>query len=455
MSDNNTNEPQSPDETPPLQPENSDATPTQPGEPLSGEAETAPTHQPAPPAPPVPPYVAPEQTDAAPPSYATPEQAASSYAAPDQSYPQQPGGYAAPPAPGYPVPPAPGYPAATPDTPRGKGLALTALLLAIAAMIFGILSFWWPAIFLGTVVGISAIVFAIIALVKKQSKGMSITALILAPIAAIVSGIVLLISGFLLIGQLVDESPGFVEDILCAELTEEECEEMQRGLDDLGVGGSSEPQEPVEQPEETSAFEAEPLIITSTSISEAWEIEDGSMVYDYAVWITNPNTDVFWNSASIDIEGYDADGNYVDYDWSYQALFPGENLVSGTFTLIPDGIEVNEIEVTLPDTSSASALPDGVTGIDDLIVIDEATIGESDGVAVANVSVSRVGDAYVDDVLLIVNLWDGDDLVLTAGDYASDVLTEGTLDLEIGLLSSDVDISGLDATYNVIVGFVG
>ncbi|AUI51267.1 DUF4190 domain-containing protein [Arthrobacter crystallopoietes] len=63
-----------------------------------------------------------------------------------------------------------------------KGLAITALVLGIVALVLGVI----PGIgFLSFILGPLAIVFGIIALVKKQRKGMSITGIVLGALGVI------------------------------------------------------------------------------------------------------------------------------------------------------------------------------------------------------------------------------------------------------------------------------
>lgn len=70
-------------------------------------------------------------------------------------------------------------PPTAPVTP--KSLALTALIVGIVAFLIG----WVPV--LGFIVGAAAVAFGIIALAKKQPKGLSITGLILGALAVITS----------------------------------------------------------------------------------------------------------------------------------------------------------------------------------------------------------------------------------------------------------------------------
>lgn len=75
-----------------------------------------------------------------------------------------------------------GYaPQASPSTTKPKALALSALIVGIVAFLTGLL----PVV--GIVIGIAAIALGVLALVRKQSKGMSITGIILGAIAALVS----------------------------------------------------------------------------------------------------------------------------------------------------------------------------------------------------------------------------------------------------------------------------
>jgi hypothetical protein len=75
----------------------------------------------------------------------------------------------------------------------GNGLAITALVLGIVAFCLG-----WTGIF-GLVLAVLAVVFGIIALVQKQSKGMGITGLVLGAIA-LVTALFITLAGLALLG---------------------------------------------------------------------------------------------------------------------------------------------------------------------------------------------------------------------------------------------------------------
>lgn len=90
--------------------------------------------------------------------------------------------------PTQPTQPAPAAPSQQPaPTSSSNGLAITALVLGIVAFCIG-----WTGPF-GLVVAVAAIIFGIIALVKKQSKGMGITGLVLGGLALITALIVTMV----------------------------------------------------------------------------------------------------------------------------------------------------------------------------------------------------------------------------------------------------------------------
>jgi uncharacterized membrane protein len=76
---------------------------------------------------------------------------------------------------------------------ESNGFAITALVLGIIAFLLG-----WTGL-IGLILGVIAVIFGIIALVKKQSKGMGITGLILGGIA-LVTAIIFTIIGLALLG---------------------------------------------------------------------------------------------------------------------------------------------------------------------------------------------------------------------------------------------------------------
>ena len=68
--------------------------------------------------------------------------------------------------------------------PEPKGLAITALILGI----IGLVLLWVP--ILGALLGLVGLILGIIALKKRQSKGLSLTGLITGGVALIIGGII-------------------------------------------------------------------------------------------------------------------------------------------------------------------------------------------------------------------------------------------------------------------------
>ncbi|MEJ6490630.1 hypothetical protein PQI23_12955 [Leucobacter sp. USCH14] len=168
---------------------------------------------------------------AVPPPATTPLQPAASVppgapVPPDASVPPS-----APVSPGAPVPPgapaAPGHGALPPQGPQGpqqgygpggyppaqpKGLAIAALVVGIASLVF----FWFW--ILGLLGGIAAVILGILALRKRQSKGMSLTGLITGGVAVLASIGVLVFSLFIL-GSVINAGNGAINEL--EQMTEE------------------------------------------------------------------------------------------------------------------------------------------------------------------------------------------------------------------------------------------
>ncbi|MCU1544942.1 MAG: hypothetical protein JWP30_42 [Homoserinimonas sp.] len=68
-----------------------------------------------------------------------------------------------------------------PGPKKLSGLALAALIVGVAAFLFGLIPVF------GAIVGVTAVALAVLALSKKQSKGMALTGLILGGVATLVS----------------------------------------------------------------------------------------------------------------------------------------------------------------------------------------------------------------------------------------------------------------------------
>ncbi|WP_200329790.1 DUF4190 domain-containing protein [Leucobacter sp. L43] len=119
-----------------------------------------------------------------------------------------PNAHTAPSAPAYePAATNPGAPAYSGGPAQPKGLALTALILGIASLIFC----WVPVA--GAVGGIIALVLGILALRKAQPKGLALTGVITGAVAAVVGIIVtiLFFVGLSLLGGTMDDAQEAIE----------------------------------------------------------------------------------------------------------------------------------------------------------------------------------------------------------------------------------------------------
>lgn len=88
----------------------------------------------------------------------------------------------------------------------GSGFATTALVIGIVAAVFG-----WTGIF-GIILAVPAIVFGIIALIKKQSKAKSIWGLALGGVA-LITGVIITIIAIAAVNQVVSNDPGSTTEI--------------------------------------------------------------------------------------------------------------------------------------------------------------------------------------------------------------------------------------------------
>ena len=175
--------------------------------------------------------------------------------------------------------PSPQY---APITPTPKGLAITALVVGIIAFLTGLVPV------LGFILGAVAVVFGIIALVKKQSKGMAITGLALGAVALITSLIVTVTVGVFTseVSKNIDALE-LIEELPAEESTEAEADEEPE----------AEP-EPAPEPQE-------PL-----TLDEGWVTEmDEFGAYTVIKGQVSNNTDeAITNYVQITFDALDADG---------------------------------------------------------------------------------------------------------------------------------------------------
>ncbi|RLP79864.1 DUF4190 domain-containing protein [Mycetocola lacteus] len=122
-------------------------------------------------------------------------------------------------------------PASVPSSRRG--LAITALVLGIVAVVF---AFFPP---LGILLGVIAVVFGIIALVKRQPKGLALTGLILGAVGVIVS-VILLVVGLIFAANLIEQGQRGEGPLANSSLlpSAEPTEQVDESADTVGAIGT-------------------------------------------------------------------------------------------------------------------------------------------------------------------------------------------------------------------------
>ncbi|WP_200331833.1 DUF4190 domain-containing protein [Leucobacter sp. L43] len=121
-----------------------------------------------------------------------------------------------------------GYPPAAP-----KGLAIASLIIGIASLVF----FW--AWFIGILGGIAAVILGILALRKRQSKGMSLTGVITGGVA-VLAGIGALIFSLFILGSVMNATGAAVDDYeqMTEELETASPAPSESELDDAAEGAA-------------------------------------------------------------------------------------------------------------------------------------------------------------------------------------------------------------------------
>ena len=178
------------------------------------------------------------------------------YGAPPQQYGAPPQQYATPPRQYAPPPASP------------KGLAITALIIGIVAFLTG----WVPV--LGMILGAVGVVIGIIALVKRQPKGLALTGTILAGVAIIASLFMTIFAGMF--------TAAVVEGVneqtsVTAEPPAESPAEGEQGEDSAPSAGSEGTRENP-YPLGTLISSAEwDVVVNSVNLSANQEVADANM----------------------------------------------------------------------------------------------------------------------------------------------------------------------------------
>ncbi len=176
---------------------------------------------------------------------------------------------------------APPQPAYLPPKQSGpKGLALTALIVGIVAFLLGLVPV------LGIILGLTGVVFGIIALVKKQSKGLAITGLVLAGIATLAS-----IGTTVGVGAAVD-SP--------SSTTSTESSESK----------PAEPQTTETAEEAATAPEVKPEPTERLTLDEGWTVatDEYGMFTTVTGYVSNNSDKAITNYVQITFDTLDANG---------------------------------------------------------------------------------------------------------------------------------------------------
>lgn len=257
--------------------------------------DTAP-QQPTTPAPAAPAAPVPPAAPAAPQAPAYVQNPAAPAAPQAPAYAQDPAAPPVPPVPpqqgGFPTPPPQGdFPPAPPSQP--KGLAITALVLGLVALVGGLIFSWLP--FVGgaitILVGIAAVILGIMALKKAQSKGMSLTGLITGGVA-IVLGI-----GAIIAWSVVFSSASTAIDEFESTITEElDSPTFEDETDDItGSPSDSEDDSTTASGERSAEFCSALTAISSTEVDvDSTEIPESLMsAYRDMADISSPNQGVY------------------------------------------------------------------------------------------------------------------------------------------------------------------
>jgi len=258
-----------------------------------------------------------------------------------------------------PYQPAPAsYPAAGPYAPppsgpsTRQGIATTALVLGIIALLSGWIPTW------GVVIGVTTIILAVVALAKKQSKGMAISGLVMGVVGAIES-IAVIVAILVAANNVIDDD--FYHMTLPPD------------YDDSPVTLGTVP--------------SDGLYITEQAFGE----EPGDQnVWWYVVYLENPQ-DVTLAPTEITVDALAADGTVLESSWAYQTVAPGNSAIVGNFWDIGDAT-VDAITVTGPGPDGSLASPfDGALIFSDPSVETDAYSTTVTGTVTSEVSANVYG----------------------------------------------------------------
>jgi hypothetical protein len=243
-------------------------------------------------------------------------------------------------------------------TPSG-GMAVTALVLGIIAVVSGWIPGW------GIFIGLIAVIFGVIALAKKQSKGMAIAGIVTGALGALTSVIVLIFTVVL-----VNTADDYYQD--------------------FGDYGNE------------TTLGAEPVDSTIAIGDQAF----GRTTWDDTVWwfvVVLDNTGEALPATDITVKALDASGAVIDESWTYVGLPAGTTAISGTFYEVGSA-EIAGLAVVGPDgASGAGQVPSGALEIGPLT----ATSDEYSTTVTGNVTSTFAEDLYAPSITVVATGPDG------------------------------------------------
>jgi len=220
----------------------------------------------------------------------------------------------------------PPVPGAYPQPGAKQGLAITALVLGLIALVTGWIPVW------GILLGAIAIIFGIVALAKRQSKGMAIGGLVTGAIGALTSVVVLVVI------------------IIAAKAAEDALGEVDWSNYDTRPHVTLGPT-PVDGG----------LVVTEQAFAPlSWD-DSGAW---YVVILNNPD-DAEYTFAEVIVNALDASGNVVATSANYPSLAPGDSAISGAFYDL-DGADIAALEVLGPSIDGLSGEPGAVIEVSEL-----------------------------------------------------------------------------------------
>ena len=220
-----------------------------------------------------------------------------------------------------------------PSTPQGAAIA------ALVVGIIGVLTGWLPA--WGVAIGIAAIILGVIALAKKQSKGMAVSGLVMGVISIIESVIIIIV--------IVASANSFNDDYYLD--------------DDYHPSFDADSGEVV-------TFGTEPIDGIYIS-DQAFGLEPtGDNVWWYVVYLDNPS-DVDYAPIDIEVDALAADGSIIESESNYLDLPSGKSALFGNFWNVGEQT-IDSIRVTGPVPSDViDYLPEGDLTFTDLKVLTD------------------------------------------------------------------------------------